>query len=105
MQGRAPGPIAAIQQTWVGVEEFPDSASIVRLRSGMNGVIFVAGLMVFALHRGLRPLDDAARGVAARSATSLTPMETGDVPREIKPLVSWAAPGATRCSADRVATS
>jgi signal transduction histidine kinase len=51
-------------------------------------VVFVAGLMVVALRRGLRPLDGAARDVATRSATSLTPIAIADVPKEISPLVS-----------------
>jgi two-component system, OmpR family, sensor kinase len=51
-------------------------------------VVFVAGLMVVALRRGLKPLDLAARDVATRSASSLTPIATADVPREISPLVS-----------------
>lgn len=51
-------------------------------------VVFVAGLMVLALRRGLRPLDMTARDVASRSASSLTPIATEDVPREISPLVA-----------------
>ena len=46
----------------------------------------VSGLMVFALRRGLVPLDAAARDVAARSEHSLDPIPTGDVPRELMPL-------------------
>lgn len=46
----------------------------------------VSGLMVFALRRGLLPLDAAARDVAARSEHSLEPIPTGGVPREIMPL-------------------
>jgi len=51
-------------------------------------VIFVAGLMVMALRRGLRPLDMAARDVAKRSASSLTPIARTDFPGEISPLIS-----------------
>ena len=47
----------------------------------------VAGLMVFALRRGLAPLDAASRDIAARSAKSLTPLALDPVPREISPLV------------------
>lgn len=43
--------------------------------------------MVFALRRSLRPLDKAARDVAARSAVSLAPMPTEAVPAEVSPLV------------------
>ncbi len=49
--------------------------------------LFVGVLVVFALRRGLRPLDQAARDVAARSAVSLAPMPTEGIPQEIFPLV------------------
>jgi two-component system, OmpR family, sensor kinase len=51
-------------------------------------VAFVGGLMVLALRRGLKPLDTMAQDVASRSASSLIPIATADVPREISPLVS-----------------
>lgn len=47
----------------------------------------VAVLMVVALRRGLKPLDAAAQDVASRTATSLAPIPTDEVPREIVPLV------------------
>jgi two-component system, OmpR family, sensor kinase len=50
-------------------------------------VALVAALMVLALRRGLKPLDTTAQDVASRSVTSLTPIATTDVPREIAPLV------------------
>ncbi len=50
--------------------------------------LFVAGLMVVALRRGLTPLDDAAQSVASRTALSLSPIPTADVPAEITPLVT-----------------
>ena len=49
-------------------------------------VLFVSGLMVFALRRGLLPLDAAARDVAQRSEHSLDPIPTSEVPRELMPL-------------------
>jgi two-component system, OmpR family, sensor kinase len=51
-------------------------------------VVIVGGLLVFGLRRGLQPLDSAARDIAAKSATALNPIEAGDVPREIVPLVA-----------------
>ena len=50
--------------------------------------VAVAGLLLFGLRRGLRPLDAAARDVAARSARSLDPIATDAAPREIVPLVA-----------------
>lgn len=47
----------------------------------------VAGLLVYGLRRGLQPLDRAARDIAARDAMSLVPVEIGNAPREIEPLV------------------
>lgn len=49
--------------------------------------VVVGGFLVFGLRRGLQPLDSTAVGIAARSATSLEPIETRHVPREITPLV------------------
>lgn len=50
-------------------------------------VLFVAALLLFALRRGLAPLDAAARDIAARTAASLSPVQTDGVPAEILPLV------------------
>lgn len=50
-------------------------------------VVVVGGLLVFALRRGLEPLDAAARDIALRSVKSLDPVSTVDVPKEIAPLV------------------
>ena len=50
--------------------------------------LFVAVLIVIALRRGLRPLDAAAHELAARSANSLVPIDSSDVPREMTPLVT-----------------
>ena len=51
-------------------------------------LLVVGGLLVFGLRRGLRPLDAAARDVAARSARSLEPISLQQVPRELEQLVS-----------------
>ncbi len=50
-------------------------------------ILIVGGLLTVGLRRGLRPLDIAAQGVAARSAQSLTPISTADVPSELEPMV------------------
>ena len=50
-------------------------------------VLLIGGLLVFALRRGLRPLDGATRDVATRSATSLDPIDSDNIPVEIMPLV------------------
>ncbi|MFT7775653.1 ATP-binding protein [Roseateles sp.] len=44
-------------------------------------------LLIFGLRRGLRPLDEAARDVASRSAASLRPIEGTPLPRELAPMV------------------
>lgn len=50
-------------------------------------LVFMAGLLSFALRRGLRPLDGAARQIARRSAESLVPLPANDYPVEFRPLV------------------
>ena len=47
----------------------------------------IGGLLIYGLRRGLRPLDAAARDVAGRSARSLAPIASADLPREIAPMV------------------
>ena len=64
-----------------------ESASAILLPLLAMG-IFVAGLIVIALRRGLRPLDAAARELAERSASALVPIDGAAVPREMTPLVS-----------------
>jgi two-component system OmpR family sensor kinase len=50
-------------------------------------VVLIGLLLVFALRRGLRPLDEAAVTVTQRTIDSLVPVSTDDLPREIYPLV------------------
>ncbi len=50
-------------------------------------IFFIAALFIFALRRGLRPLDRAAVNLADRSARSLNPIPEHEVPQEMKPLV------------------
>ncbi len=50
-------------------------------------MLAIAALVVFALRRGLRPLDEAANEIAARSARSLAPMAADETPAELSPLV------------------
>lgn len=51
-------------------------------------VLLVGGLLVFALRRGLQPLDAAAQDISRRSAGSLDAIATDDAPAEIVPLVN-----------------
>jgi signal transduction histidine kinase len=44
-------------------------------------------LLTAALRRGLKPLDEAADGVAVRSAVSLEPIGAESMPQEIHPLI------------------
>lgn len=50
-------------------------------------VLVVAALLVFALRRGMQPLDAAASDISRRSANSLEAISTDDAPSEIVPLV------------------
>ncbi|HEY1398802.1 sensor histidine kinase [Roseateles sp.] len=49
--------------------------------------VVVAGLLIYGLRRGLRPLDAAARDIAGRSARSLAAIDTAAVPAELLPMV------------------
>jgi two-component system sensor histidine kinase TctE len=50
-------------------------------------ILLAAGLMWWALNRGLRPLYNLREQVAQRSKTDLSRMEVGLVPSELKPLI------------------
>lgn len=50
-------------------------------------VLLIGGLLVFALRRGLQPLDAAAADIARRSATTLDAIGMDDAPAELVPLV------------------
>lgn len=77
----------AAQRTAARHETAVESASKIILPM-LALVLFVAGLMAVALRRGLRPLDVAAQKVAARTATSLEPISTQEVPQELSLLVT-----------------
>jgi two-component system, OmpR family, sensor histidine kinase QseC len=48
---------------------------------------FLAGLIYLAVKQAMRPLDDVARSVSARSPNNLEPIEAAATPREVRPLV------------------
>ncbi len=50
-------------------------------------IVMTGALLTAALRRGLRPLDEAADSVAARSAVSLAPIGAEGMPQEIHPLI------------------
>jgi signal transduction histidine kinase len=50
-------------------------------------IVLIGALLTVALRRGLKPLDEAADGVAARSAVSLEPIAQAGLPQEIHPLI------------------
>ena len=47
----------------------------------------MVGLIYFSIRRGLKPLDDLAAGVAARSPENLSALPPGAAPAEAQPLV------------------
>jgi two-component system, OmpR family, sensor kinase len=76
----------AAQRAAAQQEEAAESAA--RLFLPFTGLIVIVGVaMIFALRRGLRPLDAAAADIAARSAASLASIDDRDMPREVQPLV------------------
>ncbi len=50
-------------------------------------IALIGVLFTLALKRGLKPLDEAADRVAARSAVSLDPIDEAPLPREIHPFI------------------
>jgi len=50
-------------------------------------VALIGAMLAVALHRGLRPLQRTTRGLAARHAASLAPLDLTGVPMELVPLV------------------
>ena len=81
------GVAQAAQRVFARHETAVEAASKIVLPMGAL-VVFVAALMVVALRRGLKPLDAAAQDVASRTASSMAPIPTHEVPREIVPLVA-----------------
>ncbi len=83
---RATGVAQAAQRVAARKDMAGESAAKV-LAPLIGLVVLIGALLVFALRRGLRPLDVAAADIARRSAGSLDPISTGDAPAEIVPLV------------------
>jgi two-component system, OmpR family, sensor kinase len=81
------GVVQAAQRLGVRQELAGDSVATI-LPPLLLLMVVVGGLLVYGLRRGLQPLAIAARDIAERSATSLDPIGSGDVPREITPLVA-----------------
>lgn len=50
-------------------------------------ILLLAGLIVVALRRGMRPWNEATGQIARRSAISLEPIASENMPREMQPLV------------------
>ena len=83
---RPTGAAQAIQRISVREDLAVESASKI-LAPMLALVVGVGSLLVFALRRGLRPLDEAARDLAERSAVALDAIEEGQAPKELRPLV------------------
>ena len=83
-----PNGVAQAAQRVSGRQEMAGEVVAKILPPLLGLVVVIGALLVFALRRGLAPLDDAARDVAARSARSLEPIATAEIPREITPLVA-----------------
>lgn len=83
---RATGVAQAAQRVAARKEMAGESAG--KVFPWLIGLVVLTGaLLVFALRRGLQPLDVAAADIARRSAGSLDAISTDDAPAEIVPLV------------------
>jgi signal transduction histidine kinase len=82
-------PDAVVQAAQLAAAQEREAAeSAERLLLPFAALIAAFGsLMIFALRRGLRPLDEATRLLAQRSAALLAPIDDRDMPREVRPLV------------------
>ncbi len=49
---------------------------------------FLVGIIWLSVSRGLRPLSDMARSLAARPASDLSPLPSGGIPKEVAPAVN-----------------
>ncbi len=96
---RADGVVQAAQRKASRQEVAQESAAQI-LPPMFVLMLIVCGLVVFALRRGLAPLDAAARDVALRTESSLEPIPTDLAPREILPLVA-----SVNALMDRLATA
>ena len=80
------GVAQAAQRVHARHETAREAAS--KILPAMIGVsLLVALLLVFALRRGLKPLDEAAREIASRSGRTLSPIPASGLPAELTPLV------------------
>lgn len=50
-------------------------------------VLMAAGVVLWGVRRGLRPLDDLRATLARRSHQDMRPLDTTDVPLEVQPLI------------------
>lgn len=50
--------------------------------------LLLGSLLVFALRRGMRTLQNATAQIAHRSASSLDPIESTEMPRELQPMIA-----------------
>jgi two-component system, OmpR family, sensor kinase len=82
-------PDAVVQAAQLAAAQEREAAeSAERLLLPFAALIAAFGaLMIYALRRGLRPLDVATRVLAQRSAALLAPIDDRDMPREVRPLV------------------
>jgi len=50
-------------------------------------VALIAAAVVFVVQRATRPVRELSQSLQARSETDLSPLSTGDAPRELRPIV------------------
>ena len=50
-------------------------------------VLLIAGVVIVVVQRATRPVRELSARINARGANDLTPIETGDAPRELRPLL------------------
>jgi two-component system sensor histidine kinase TctE len=61
-------------------------------------VALIAGVVIVVVQRATRPVREISARINARSANELTPIEAGDAPRELLPLIEATNHAMTRLS-------
>lgn len=82
------GGIAQAAQRAAARKDMADEFAVKALPPLLGLVTLTGAFMVFALRRGLQPLDATAQDVARRSVRSLEAIALNGTPREIVPLVA-----------------
>lgn len=84
----AAGRVVQVAQPLAARRELAADAALQLVAMLLAMMAMIALLLVWAVRRGLAPLNQAATALAGRSASALTPVADAGVPAELRPLVA-----------------